>query len=120
MQRRRGSYGYFARERFGTCDRADITDEIALNPVHFDHRSDEESLATLVHEMVHLWQFHFGKPSRGGYHNREWAAKMKAVGLQPDNGNGRETGQSVHDHIGAGGFFAIACEALLGSGVKIE
>src|ERR1700750_1730437 len=25
------------------------------------------------------WQYHFGKPSRGRYHNHEWAAKMKAV-----------------------------------------
>jgi len=55
MQRRRGSYGYFASERFGTRDRSDIVDEIALNPVHFEARSDDKILSTLVHEMCHLW-----------------------------------------------------------------
>jgi len=109
MQRRRGSYGYFASERFGTRDHVDIVDEIALNPVHFETRSEGEILSTLVHEMVHLWQFRFGRPSRGGYHNRQWASKMKNIGLQPDNGNGRETGQSVSHHIIPGGPFAQAC-----------
>jgi hypothetical protein len=31
------------------------------------------SLSTLVHEMAHLQQNHFGKSSRTGYHNKEWA-----------------------------------------------
>lgn len=119
LQRRRGSYGYFAGERFGTRDQSEVVDEIALNPVHFD-RPDAQSLSTLVHEMVHLWQHHFGKPSRGGYHNRQWAAKMKEVGLQPDNGSGRETGQSVSHRIIEGGPFDLACTALLSRGVEIR
>jgi hypothetical protein len=40
-------------------------------------------LSTLVHEQAHLWQHHFGKPGRGRYHNREWAAKMVEIGLIP-------------------------------------
>ena len=35
--------------------------------------------------MTHVWQHQHGKPSSRGYHNREWAAKMKAIGLQPSN-----------------------------------
>jgi hypothetical protein len=35
--------------------------------------------------MVHLWQHHHGKPSRTGYHNKEWATMMKAVGLIPSD-----------------------------------
>ena len=120
MQRRRGSYGYFASERFETRDRSDIVDEIALNPVHFEERSDDKILSTLVHEMCHLWQFRFGKPSRGGYHNKQWAEQMKSVGLQPDNGNGRETGQSVSHHIIPGGPFALTCTALLQEGTRID
>jgi predicted SprT family Zn-dependent metalloprotease len=119
LQRRRGSYGYFAGERFGTRDQSEVVDEIALNPVHFD-RPDAQSLSTLVHEMAHLWQHHHGKPSRGGYHNRQWAAKMKEVGLQPDNGSGRETGQSVSHHIMPGGAFDRACTELLSQGVEIR
>ncbi len=38
---------------------------------------------TLVHEMVHAWQEDNGKPTRGGYHNKEWAAKALDVGLEP-------------------------------------
>ena len=37
----------------------------------------------LVHEMVHVWQEQYGHPASRGYHNKQWAAKMKAVGLQP-------------------------------------
>jgi|SRR6516165_733285 hypothetical protein len=120
MQRRKGSYGYFAPKRFGTRDEVEIVDEIALNPTAFRIRTDEETLSTLVHEQTHCWQQHFGKPSRGGYHNKEWAKKMKAVGLQPDNGNGRETGQGVSHHIVPGGPFAIACAELLKDGAKID
>ena len=55
---------YFAGGRFGTRDGQEVTDEIALNPSHFRHRTTEQSLSTLVHEMTHLEQHHFGKPSR--------------------------------------------------------
>jgi predicted SprT family Zn-dependent metalloprotease len=83
LQRKNKAYGYFAGGRFGSKDGTEITDEIALNPSHFKSRTDEQSLSTLAHEMAHLWQHHFGKPSRSGYHNKEWAAKMHAIGLHP-------------------------------------
>ena len=55
----------------------------------------------LVHEMVHLWQVEFGKPSRSGYHNREWATKIESIGLMPSN-TGKPEGQknrSVHEAV---------------------
>jgi hypothetical protein len=61
MQRKNKTYGYFAGDRFGTLDGEEITDEIALNPSHFRERTTEQSLSTLVHEMVHLWQHHRGE-----------------------------------------------------------
>ena len=70
MQRSQQAYGYFAGGRFGSVDGAEVTDEIALNPSHFHKRTVEQSLSTLVHEMTHLQQHHFGKPSRAGYHNK--------------------------------------------------
>ena len=104
LQRKNKAYGYFAGGRFGSKDGTEITDEIALNPSHFKSRTDKQSLSTLAHEMAHLWQHHFGKPSRAGYHNKEWAAKMQAIGLHPsDTGQpgGKETGQSCsHFKIG--------------------
>src|SRR5882672_11938621 len=78
MQRSKKAYGYFAGGRFGAADGTQITDEIALNPSHFRERTTEQSLSTLVHEMAHLEQHHFGKPSRTGYHNKEWAGMMRA------------------------------------------
>ena len=70
MQRKNKAYGYFTGGRFGRRDGKEITDEIALNPSHFRARTVEQSLSTLVHEMTHLKQHHFGKPSRTGYHKR--------------------------------------------------
>ena len=119
MQRSKTAYGYFAGGRFGSKDGKEITDEIALNPSHFRERSTEQSLSTLVHEMAHLEQHHFGKPSRSGYHNKEWAGMMKAVGLVPSDTaapGGREVGQKVSHYIETGGRFERACAELVGKG----
>jgi predicted SprT family Zn-dependent metalloprotease len=119
MQRKAKAYGYFAGGRFGTKDGQRITDEIALNPSHFRDRTTEQSLSTLVHEMVHLRQHHFGKPSRAAYHNKEWARMMRETGLIPtDTGapGGKETGQAVSHYIEAGGRFDRACAELVRKG----
>jgi predicted SprT family Zn-dependent metalloprotease len=117
MQRHKGAYGYFAGERFANvADPREVTDEIALNPAHFASRPAAEVLSTLVHEMCHLWQHHHGTPSRTSYHNREWAARMRAVGLIPtDTGlpGGKETGQKMGHLIEPGGRFERACATFL-------
>ena len=99
------SYGYYAAERFG--DRATRRiDEIALNAQRFHVDDTREILSTLVHEMKHLWQQHFGRPSRRCYHNREWADAMEAAGLMPSNTGapgGRRTGQQMSHYIIDGG-----------------
>jgi predicted SprT family Zn-dependent metalloprotease len=123
MQRQREAYGYFAGGRFGTKDGQEITDEIALNPAHFRSRTTEESLSTLVHEMAHLEQHHFGKPSRSGYHNKQWAGMMNAVGLIPSDTaapGGKETGQKVSHYIAPGGPFETACTELVKSGFTVR
>jgi predicted SprT family Zn-dependent metalloprotease len=123
MQRQRAAYGYFAGGRFGTKDGQEITDEIALNPAHFRSRTTEESLSTLVHEMCHLEQHHFGKPSRSGYHNKEWAGMMNTVGLTPSDTSapgGKETGQRVSHYIAGGGPFDKACRRLIKQGFAVR
>lgn len=123
MQRQRGAYGYFAGARFGTKDGQEVTDEIALNPAHFRDRTTEQSLSTLVHEMCHLEQHHFGKPSRTAYHNKQWAGMMEAVGLVPsDTGapGGKTTGQKVSHYIAGGGPFDRACGELVGQGFAVR
>lgn len=110
LQRKGRTYGYFCRKRFARND-GETCDEIALNPAHFSTRDLEDICATLVHEMTHLWQHHFGNPGRGRYHNREWADKMNSLGLHPsDTGEpgGRETGDLMAHYIVADGAFARA------------
>ena len=119
LQRHNGSYGYYAPGRFGSRDGREVTDEIALNPSHFKERDTKAVLSTLVHEMAHHWQAHFGKVSRGGYHNKEWGAKMKTLGLHPSSTGepgGKETGQKVSHYVMVGGPFEVACDALLEKG----
>jgi len=102
LQRKSKAYGYFAGDRFGSRDGDVVTDEIALNPSHFRVRSTEEVLSTLVHEMAHLWQHRFGKPSRSNYHNKEWGDKMREIGLVPSSTGapgGKATGQRVSHYI---------------------
>jgi hypothetical protein len=109
--------GFFSGERFSnTTDPADVADEIALNPVHFATHNPSEILSTLAHEMTHLWQHHYGRRPRKSYHDRQWAAKMREIGLIPtDTGaiGGKETGQKVSHVIATDGKFAKAAAALL-------
>jgi hypothetical protein len=70
------------------------TDEIALNPALFRDRTDPEIRSTLVHEMVHRWQAHFGKPGRGRYHNKQWDDHMDSISLVP-SGTGLPGGKRV-------------------------
>ena len=61
------------------------TIELALNPDGFcPARPTCRFARRWCHEMVHAWQQQHGRPGRGGYHNREWAAKMKEIGLAAD------------------------------------
>jgi predicted SprT family Zn-dependent metalloprotease len=123
LQRKTGTFGYFAGGRFGTADGSEVTDEIALNPSHFRDRTTEQSLSTLVHEMTHLEQHHHGKPSRNGYHNKEWAGLMRQVGLIPSSTGeegGKDTGQKVSHYIEPGGRFATACAELLKGGYAVR
>jgi hypothetical protein len=81
LHRKSHSNGYYSNKRYEARRETAETDELALNPATFKSRTDKEILSTLVHEMVHHWQYHFGKPSDNRYHNGEWADKMEALGL---------------------------------------
>ena len=99
------------------------TPEIALNPDAFPGRSDGEVMSTLVHEMCHLWQGHFGTPGRRGYHNKEWAAKMEQVGLRPSNTGrpgGKKTGERMTHYVTRRGRFEAAWGELYQTGFRIE
>ena len=116
-----GHLRIYAEKRFGRGDGRQA-DEMALNPQHFAGRPIEETLATLGHEIVHLWQHHFGTSGRGGYHNAEWASVMESIGLIPSHTGkegGKRTGDRVTQYIEPGGRFAVAVEKLLATGFTI-
>jgi predicted SprT family Zn-dependent metalloprotease len=124
LQRHAGAHGYYSARRFeARADHQRETDEIALNPGTFKDRTDPDILSTLVHEMVHHWQSHFGKPSRGRYHNKQWSDYMDSIGLVPsDTGKpgGKRVGQRMTHYIRADGPFDRACRKLLAGGVRVE
>ncbi len=110
------SYGYFSSKRFNGTIEEDYVDEIAMNPQHFKDLELDYVMSILVHEMVHLWQAHFGvhvdvKTPRAGYHNKEWGAKMESLGLMPSNTGkpgGKRTGQQMDHYIIKGAQFERA------------
>ena len=122
LQRKARTKGYFARNRFSSMDGDAQTDEIAMNPAHFRVRPPRETASTLVHEMCHLWQHHFGTPRRPGYHDRQWAAKMLELGLQPSSTGapgGKTTGYQVSHYILPDGRFDRAWATMERAGLAI-
>lgn len=116
LQRERRTLGYFSPKKFVHRQTAEVVDEIAMNPSYFSIRTITDTLSTLVHEMVHQHQQHFGKPGRRGYHNKEWAFHMERIGLIPsDTGEagGKKTGESMDHYIAESGPFALACSRLM-------
>ncbi len=123
FQREKRTMGYFSQKRFVRMDGTAKADEIALNPEYFAVVPLIEVLQTVVHEMVHAWQFHFGTPSRACYHNAEWANKMEAIGLMPSETGapgGKRTGQKMGDYPLPGGRFIRATQKLLATGFAIS
>jgi predicted SprT family Zn-dependent metalloprotease len=118
-QRKAHSAGYFSADRFAGRIGKFGKHELALNPDGFIGQTDQQICQTLVHEMTHAWQQHSGKPSARGYHNKEWAAKMKSIGLQPSSTGmvgGKETGQRMSDYIIPGGAFELSYQKLAATG----
>jgi hypothetical protein len=116
------AYGYHHSKRF-VSPQGEFLDELGMHPGFFTLRPIEEVLSTLVHEMVHHWQEHFGSPTQSNAHNREWGQKMKDVGLIPSNTalpGGKSTGRTMSHYIEPNGKFINACRDVVNSGFKIE
>jgi hypothetical protein len=104
--------GFFAPLRWEREDGR--THEISLNPDVLK-QPPRDTMSTLVHEMVHLWQQEFGKPSRANYHNREFASKMESLGLitsKTGKPGGKRTGQGMSHYIIDGGPYDQADAAM--------
>lgn len=122
LQREKHTCGYFSSGRFANVD-GKLTDEIAINPSYFAVTPIIEIMQTLVHEMVHLWQFHLGTPGRGRYHNKEWADKMESIGLMPSSTGrpgGKKTGDRIADYAIEEGLFLVVCRELLTESFRLS
>lgn len=109
------SLGFFAPDRWAETKDKSTVHEISLNPAHLATRPAREVAATLAHEMAHCWQQEHGTPSAGGYHNKEWAAKMDEIGLVPSATGapgGAKVGFRMTHYIADGGPFALAFDAM--------
>ena len=112
LSRRPRSRGFFAYNLWAAVYKNNSEDteyshEISINPDYM-LRPAIDWHSTFVHEMVHLWQFEFGKPARAYFHNREWVDKMESIGLIPsDTGKpgGKKIGQSIAHYIDPDGLY---------------
>ena len=109
-------FGYFHGGQYAHLE-GEIKDELSMNPKHFFGRPLFAVLATLAHEMCHVWQFHYGeKKSLRTYHNQEWGDKMESIGLMPSltgQPEGKKTGQSMSHYIIEGDIFEVTCKTLI-------
>jgi hypothetical protein len=124
IRKKPNSFGYFHPNRFRKKgDTAECGHELALNPEYFNIRDIVLSMATLVHEMVHLWEYTIGAYGKSSYHNKTWAEKMKKVGLIPsDTGGpgGKEIGQYVSHYVDPEGAFIQKTRQLIASGYTLD
>ena len=122
LQRKGNSFGFYRANGFQNKGGADnALPELALNPTHFQ-RDDKRTLSTLLHEMVHHWQYCHGKPS-SGHHNREWADLMESLGLMPSSTGepgGKRTGSRMTHYIIEGGPFDQLADEILAAGFAID
>ena len=122
FQRQKRIMGYVSFRRWVNA-KSEYVDELAINPEYFASYPTIEICQTLCHEMVHIWQAHYGIPSRRGYHNAQWARKMKAIGLissTTGKPGGEPVGEKVSDYILHDGPFFKACHALFSKGFELK
>lgn len=123
LQRQPRTYGYISYDRFAGNTNNNVLHELALNPEYFGVMPLIKVLQIMVHEMVHLWQYQFGKPSQKSYHNKEWADKMESVGLMPSQTGmvgGKRTGQQMDDYPLAGGKFLEVAKKIMADDLTIQ
>ena len=119
----KSALGFFWHKIWENAKNGDRIDEICINASYLKERTLTDILSTLIHEMCHLWQYAHGKPSRNGYHNKQWAEKMKEIGLYPsDTGavGGKETGQRMTHYIMEKGPFAALAAPMIADGFTLK
>lgn len=108
FSRKRNTDSYTIPIRWKRANESQATvHEICLTP-NLLNRSLIDLLSGLVHEMVHVWQWEYGTPTRNGYHNKEWSNKLSSLGLMPSSTGevgGKMTGQVMSQYVISGGLY---------------
>lgn len=111
--------GYFVPNKWmASEDEEVVLHEIGVNANVISELGIADSIMVQVHEMLHLWQWEYGKPSPDGYHNKEFAEKSKSIGLTTEeldtagNKTGRDVGRNITAEIIMGGAFEKALSEI--------
>ena len=64
--------------------------EITFNTRYLNKHDPADCLDTLLHELIHEWQYLHGTPGKWNYHNKEFRDKARSFGLVID-----ERGRSI-------------------------
>jgi hypothetical protein len=75
------------RARSWKAPDGELRDELIFYADLALERGMHEVLVTLLHEAVHVWQEHFGRPSVA-HHNEEWHREAARVGLVTSGASG--------------------------------
>jgi predicted SprT family Zn-dependent metalloprotease len=94
--------GYFSPDKW-TDDNGNLIHEIALNANVLSGGDLPKIVMILAHEMIHLEQHHTNQAPRPGYHDRNFAARCRSIGIIPKGPDGKETGQALGGEIELGG-----------------
>ena len=115
LARSRHANGYIIPEGFSALTDSSKIAEIGLNPSTFAHRTPLQILSTIAHEMVHFAQYLDGAMPANGYHDKDFARRMCAIGLWPSSTGkpgGRTTGFKMSHYIVPGPFETVASDLI--------
>ena len=100
--------GHFAAQQW-VNEKGEDLHEIAMNPSYFGYSNLLQILSVFVHEMCHFHIYMLkGKAGANGYHCKQWANKMRILGLEPishDKDRKGGLGSKVSHSIVEGGLF---------------
>ncbi len=101
--------GYFSPDKWEDDD-GNPVHEIAINSNIMLNQNPVEVFGIIVHELMHFWQWELGKPTRNGYHNKEWCLYAEEIGLECYDTQGDRTvsSQNVHTKIAKDGLTEAA------------
>ena len=108
IQKSRHWSGYFKPKSHVMRDGETKCHTICIESTSFFDRDERAVASTLVHEMMHLWQYQYGKYPKTPTHNKEFIKKLEFLGFKAVKLD--KTGRKMTQEVKEGGLFARANE----------